>query len=102
YVPLLDVEPEVADVVLTALRRARIAAYLQPDRDRPTGPARLYVAEGERADARSIVGAATRHVRPDGNAAVASEQSPGVAETPDGIDETPPDHPNDSVTDQAF
>ncbi len=53
YVPLADVDPDVGDHLLSALRRARIAAYLEPaaEADRQ----RLYVATGDRADARTII-----------------------------------------------
>jgi hypothetical protein len=75
YVPLADVDPEVGDHLLSALRRAGIAAYLEPvaGRDAPTGGPgalagtaaeadrqRLYVATGDRADARTIVQVAAR------------------------------------------
>ncbi len=58
YVPLADVDPDVGDHLLSALRRARIAAYLEPaaEADRQ----RLYVATGDRADARTIVQVAAR------------------------------------------
>lgn len=62
YVPLTDVEPEVGRVLLSALGRARIAAYLvssgphAPTDDRR----RLFVASEERIDARTIVAAAVR------------------------------------------
>jgi hypothetical protein len=59
YVPLTDVDAEVGRHLLTALGRARIAAYLAPG---AAGPAqqRLYVASEERVDARTIVVAAVR------------------------------------------
>jgi hypothetical protein len=58
YVPLADVDADVGDHLLSALRRARIAAYLEPaaEADRQ----RLYVATGDRADARTIVQVAAR------------------------------------------
>lgn len=71
YVPLTDVDAELAPHLLTALARARIAAYLG---DVPAGAApgggpavaasarRLYVAAEERADARTIVAAVLRTV----------------------------------------
>jgi hypothetical protein len=59
YVPLTDVDSEVGRHLLTALGRARIAAYLDP-----TAPTRhqrrLFVASEDRADARTIVAAAVR------------------------------------------
>jgi hypothetical protein len=59
YVPLTDVDPTVGRHLLTALGRARIAAYLGPV---PTESAqrRLFVASEERVDARTIVLAAVR------------------------------------------
>jgi hypothetical protein len=58
YVPLTDVEPTVGEHLLTALGRARIAAYLDAQ---PAAPLRrLFVASDERADARTIVAAAVR------------------------------------------
>jgi hypothetical protein len=58
YVPLADVDPAVGEQLLTALGRARIAAYLEPaaEPDRQ----RLFVASGDRADARTIVEVAAR------------------------------------------
>jgi hypothetical protein len=53
YVALADVDPEVGDHLLTALGRARIAAYLEPAAE--PGRQRLFVATGDRADARTIV-----------------------------------------------
>jgi hypothetical protein len=78
YVPLTDVEPEVGQYLLTALGRARIAAYLDSSSDSsgrpagsvtpdagtgagaPAGQRRLFVAAEERGDARTIVAAAVR------------------------------------------
>ena len=75
YVPLADVDTDVGDHLLSALRRARIAAYLEPvaGGGAPTeGPGasestasetdrqRLFVATGDRADARTIVQVAAR------------------------------------------
>ncbi len=59
YVPLVDVSGPIAPRVLTALGRARIAAYLAGV---PTdgGPLRLYVSSAERADARTIVASVVR------------------------------------------
>jgi hypothetical protein len=92
YVPLVDVDPAVADVLLTALRRARIAAYLDMG---PAGRTVLYVAESERGDARTIVVAAARHARATNSAApegVGSSDEAGpldpftIAGDPDPID----------------
>ncbi|SOD74372.1 hypothetical protein SAMN05892883_3556 [Jatrophihabitans sp. GAS493] len=52
YVPLGDVIAEDADLVLSALTRARIAAYLLSPHD---GVIRVFVDAQERADARSIM-----------------------------------------------
>jgi hypothetical protein len=59
YVPLTDVSAPIAPKLLTALERARIAAYLAeaPDAD---GSLRLYVASAERSDARTIVAAVVK------------------------------------------
>src|SRR5919204_894268 len=59
YRPLVEVDPQFADEVLDALRRARIAAYLE-DPAPPGERERLFVAEDERIDARAIVAAAIR------------------------------------------
>lgn len=60
YVPLTDVDPVLGPHLLTALGRARIAAYLD-DSPQPAGPARrLFVAADERGDARTIVAAVIR------------------------------------------
>ena len=58
YVPLADVDPQVGDHLLSALGRARIAAYLEPAVE--AGRQRLFVATGDRADARIIVQVAAR------------------------------------------
>jgi hypothetical protein len=58
YVPLTDVEAEIGRHLLTALGRARIAAYLDVAPDPDTAQRRLFVAAEERADARTIVAAA--------------------------------------------
>jgi len=69
YVPLADIDAGLADDLLDALRRARIAAYLvaastsegaQDDAEAATDRQRLYVAADERADARTIVQSAAR------------------------------------------
>lgn len=68
YVPLTDVEPAVGERLLTALGRARIAAYLVGGTDGDAQPdlaadrRRLFVASDERTDARSIVAAAVREL----------------------------------------
>jgi hypothetical protein len=72
YVPLTDVDTEVGRHLLTALGRARIAAYLGPvpaDASPASGGAeeqrRLFVAAEERVDARTIVKAAVRALGAD-------------------------------------
>jgi len=65
YTPLADVDEHVGRHLITALGRARIAAYL----DSPPGPhddgsaareRRIFVDAAERADARTVVAAALR------------------------------------------
>lgn len=58
YLPLADVDPEVGEELLVALRRAGIPAYLQSAAVPPLR--RLYVAAADRADARTVVQAAAR------------------------------------------
>jgi hypothetical protein len=61
YVALADIDPSVGDALLTALRRARIAAYLEPTSSpEETARQRLYVAADERSDARSVIEVAAR------------------------------------------
>ena len=65
YVPLTDIDPEVGRHLLTALGRARIAAYLSVTGAPDTGTVarqRLYVASDDRVDARTIVAAAIRGI----------------------------------------
>jgi hypothetical protein len=69
YVPLTDVPLTVAPRVLTALGRARIAAYLT-DAPGSGGTLRLHVAAGERADARTIVASVVRASGSDASGAV--------------------------------
>jgi hypothetical protein len=59
YVPLTDVAAPMAPQLLTALERARIAAYIAETAS-PDGALRLYVASAERSDARTIVAAVVR------------------------------------------
>jgi hypothetical protein len=59
YVPLTDVDLAVGRHLLTALGRARIAAYLDAGAAH-THQQRLFVASDERVDARTIVAAAVR------------------------------------------
>jgi hypothetical protein len=60
YVPLTDVDAEVGRHLLTALGRARIAAYLDLTAGPETAQRRLFVASDDRVDARTIVVAAVR------------------------------------------
>lgn len=60
YVPLTDLDAEVGRQLLTALGRARIAAYLDPAPGSDATQRRLFVNADERADARTIVAAAVR------------------------------------------
>ena len=59
YVPLTDVDAEVGRQLLTALARARIAAYLGA-LETAADQRRLFVAAEERVDARTIVRATVR------------------------------------------
>ncbi len=74
YVPLTDVSAPIAPQLLTALERARIAAYLAETPG--SGALRLYVASGERSDARTIVAAVVR-------ASGASDAEPAQPADPD-------------------
>jgi hypothetical protein len=69
YVPLTDIDADIGKHLLTALGRARIAAYLDESPahssagDAASGPTRtrrLFVAADERSDARTIVAAVVR------------------------------------------
>ena len=59
YVPLTDVDAEIGRQLLTALGRARIAAYLGA-LEAADDQRRLFVAAEERVDARTIVRATVR------------------------------------------
>jgi hypothetical protein len=76
YVPLTDVDPDVGQHLLSALGRARIAAYLGPVPATESEQRRLFVASEERVDARTIVAAAVR--------ALGAEQ-PEIAGGPDPL-----------------
>ena len=83
YVPLTDVDPRTGEHLLTALGRARIAAYLLPDPGAQVARSRLFVAAEERTDARTIVQAAVRAL---GNAERAGGTDPEVpASAPDPL-----------------
>ena len=58
WVPLVDVDPEVGEQLLIALKRAAIPAYLEPAGEPQRR--RLFVASADRGDARIVVEAATR------------------------------------------
>lgn len=79
YVALADIDPSVGDALLTALRRARIAAYLEPTASsEDASRERLYVAAGERTDARAVVEVAARTAVQDGTAASRPDLLAGV------------------------
>jgi len=65
YVPLTDVDATVGRHLLTALGRARIAAYLGPVPQPDATRRRLFVASDDRIDARTIVAAAVRALGED-------------------------------------
>src|SRR5690348_13044577 len=70
YVPLRDVPATSAPQLLSALSRARIAAYLA-EAPGSEGALRLYVASDERSNARTIVASVLRSG--DGEPAQGSE-----------------------------
>lgn len=74
YVPLTDVDPETGRQLLSALGRARIAAYLDAAGERR----RLYVDSDDRIDARTIVAAAVRAMGSDEPAAAPDDPLAGV------------------------
>ncbi|MDT4927126.1 MAG: hypothetical protein QOG01_4839 [Pseudonocardiales bacterium] len=80
YVPLTDVDADVGQHLLTALGRARIAAYLDPAAAPDIDQRRLFVASEERVDARTIVRSTVR--------ALGTEQPelPDHADPLDGLD----------------
>jgi hypothetical protein len=77
YVPLTDVDSQVGQRLLTALGRARIAAYLGPTAQSASDRRRLFVAAEERVDARTIVVAAVRAMGGD---------QPELAPAPDPLE----------------
>jgi hypothetical protein len=83
YVPLTDLAAPLAAPVLTALGRARIAAYLANTPGDET-VLRLHVAAEERADARTIVAAVIRSAGAGDPASVADD--PADADPLAGID----------------
>jgi hypothetical protein len=82
YVPLTDVDAPIAPRLLTALERARIPAYLAET----DGALRLYVAAGERMDARTIVAAVVRASDEEGSAAPAESRPQTPSDPLAGID----------------
>lgn len=58
WVPLVDLDPEVGEQLLIALKRARIPAYVEPAGE--PHRRRLFVASADRSDAQIIVEAVTR------------------------------------------
>jgi hypothetical protein len=58
WVPLVDVEPDIGEQLLIALKRAAIPAYVEPAGEPHRN--RLFVASADRGDARIVVEAATR------------------------------------------
>jgi hypothetical protein len=57
FVPVADVDSALTPILLTALARARIAAYVEPAAG---SHERVFVAAEERGDARTIISAASR------------------------------------------
>jgi len=79
YVAVADIDPSVGDALLSALRRARIAAYLEPmSSPEETSRQRLYVAADERTDARSVIEVAARSFAHDAMAARRPDLLAGV------------------------
>jgi len=79
YVAVADIDPSVGDALLSALRRARIAAYLEPmSSPEETSRQRLYVAADERTDARSVIEVAARSFANDASAARRPDLLAGV------------------------
>jgi hypothetical protein len=78
YVPLTDVDAAVGEHLLSALGRARIAAYLGPVPEPDASRRRLFVASDDRIDARTIVAAAVR--------ALGADQPPASSDPLAGID----------------
>ena len=77
YVPLTDVAAPLAAALLSALQRARIAAYLAEAPD-AAGELRLFVAAAERSDARTIVAAVVRASGPGEAAPPPPDVPPGA------------------------
>jgi hypothetical protein len=82
YVPLTDIDTELGPHLLSALARARIAAYLGPTPGEVPGRLRLHVGAEERSDARTIVAAVLRAA--GGNGAALSDVP--RADPLDGVD----------------
>jgi hypothetical protein len=77
FVPLAEVDAAIGALLLDALGRARIAAYLEPTAD----PVRelLYAAAGDRGDARTIITAVSR--ANDSSDRPAAGAQPGTVDT---------------------
>jgi hypothetical protein len=82
FVPLLDLDPSVSGLVLDALGRARIAAYVEPIID--STRLRLCVDSVDRSDARTIATSVTRLAGADRNADRPGSSDPLVS-TPDPL-----------------
>jgi hypothetical protein len=74
FVPLAEVDTALGSMLLNALGRAKIAAYLEPTAD----PARdlLYAASSERLDARTIVSTVWRANQSEDDVAAGSDRAP--------------------------
>jgi hypothetical protein len=82
FVPLAEVDDALAEHVLQALGRARIAAYLEPTAD--PGRQLLYAATMERADAQTIVSRVWRAVaEPDNESGAATSGVIAAISPPD-------------------
>jgi hypothetical protein len=85
YVALRDVPATSAPQLLSALSRARIAAYLA-EAPGSQGSLRLYVASGERSDARTIVASVLRSGGTEPTAAEGGDE----ADKADKVERTDP------------
>ena len=99
YTPLVDLEPQLADALLEALRDEGVAAYAAPspgvqgpymDVQLPDGPTdRVWVDAGARARAREILSA---HL-PEFQDALGEEHGTTLAHGPGAIPSAPPARP---------
>lgn len=99
YVPLTDVDPDTGQQLLTALGRARIAAYLMPGGAADAVRTRLFVAAEERIDARTIVAATVRALGAEDEAEPAGSSGSGGTAT---AEQEPQDPLAGLDTDAAF